>query len=72
MKEKDAIDQVVRLMTEQDSLNEQIKEILDEAKASELDHTSIKAVATAIVKNSVDKLQKKSENILSAIDTFRS
>ncbi len=72
MNQKEAISKVVRYLTEVDSIQEQIKDVLDAAKESELDPAIIKAVASAVVKANVDKLQTKSESILEAIEEYRS
>lgn len=71
MQEKEAINKVVRLLTEADSINEQVKEVLDEAKESGLNSTVIKAVASAIVKANTDSLKEKSEAIIKAINVYR-
>jgi uncharacterized protein (UPF0335 family) len=72
MQQKDAIAKLVRVYTEEQSLAEEAKEIKDEAKASGLDPAIISAVAKAIVKNKVDDLRSKSEEIISAIEISRS
>lgn len=72
MNQKDAIAKLVRIYTEEQSLVEQAKEIKDEAKESGLDPAIVSAVAKAIVKNKVDELKAKSDEILKAIDISRS
>lgn len=72
MTQNDAISKVVKLLIEIESINEQVKEILDEAKASGLDSAAIKSVASAVVKANVDKLKNKSELILNMIEEYRS
>lgn len=72
MNQKEAIAKLVRIYTEEQSLAEEAKEIKDEAKESGLDPAIISAVAKAIVKNKVDELKTKSDEILKAIDISRS
>jgi len=72
MNRKEAVAKVVQLMTEVDSINDEIREILDECKTNGHDPAIIKAVASSVVKASVDKLQNKSELILEAIQDIRS
>jgi uncharacterized protein (UPF0335 family) len=72
MNQKDAIAKLVRIYAEEQSLAELSKEIKDEAKESGLDPAIISAVAKAIVKNKVDELKVKSDEILKAIDISRS
>lgn len=72
MNQKEAIAKVVKFLIEIESINEQVKEILDEAKESGLDSTAIKSVASAVVKANVDKLKNKSELILNMIEEYRS
>jgi uncharacterized protein (UPF0335 family) len=72
MNEKEAIAKLVRIYTEEQSLAEEAKDIKDEAKESGLNVTAIVTVAKAIVKNKVDELKAKSDEILKAIDISRS
>ena len=72
MNAKQAIEKMVKILTEIDSLNEELKEIKDEAKASELNVAVLSAVAKAIVGNKVDELKTKSNDVLDAIEVARS
>lgn len=72
MNAKQAIEKMVKILTEIDSLNEDLKEIKDEAKASELNVAVLSAVAKAIVGNKVDELKTKSNDVLDAIEVARS
>jgi uncharacterized protein (UPF0335 family) len=72
MNQKEAIAKLVRIYTEEQSLAEEAKEIKDEAKESGLDPAIVSGVAKAIVKNKVDELKAKSDEILKAIDISRS
>ena len=72
MNAKEAIGKMVKILTEIDSLNEDLKEIKDEAKASELNVAVLSAVAKAIVGNKVDELKTKSNDVLDAIEVARS
>ena len=72
MNAKEAIGKMVKILTEIDSLNEDLKEIKDEAKASELNVAVLSAVAKAIVSNKVDELKTKSNDVLDAIEVARS
>jgi uncharacterized protein (UPF0335 family) len=72
MQSKEAIAKLVRLYTEEQSLAEDVKAVKDEAKDSGLDPSILSAVAKAIVKNKVDDLIAKSNEVLKAIDISRS
>jgi len=72
MNQKEAIASLVKLYTQEQSLAEEIKDIKDTAKESDLDPAIISAVAKAIVKNKVDDLKVKSDEILKAIEVSRS
>ena len=72
MQSKEAIAKLVRLYTEEQSLSEDNKAVKDEAKESGLDPAILSAVAKAIVKNKVDDLIAKSNEVLKAIDISRS
>jgi hypothetical protein len=72
MNQKEAIAKLVRLYTQEQSLAEEIKEVKDEAKESDLDASIISAVAKAIVKGKVDELKEKSDEIIKAIEVSRS
>jgi len=70
--QKDYIAQLVKHFTHIDSISEQVKEIKDSIKEAGFDPTILTAVAKAIVKDEVDKLNEKSEDILAAITLARS
>jgi uncharacterized protein (UPF0335 family) len=72
MNQKEAIEKLVRIYIEEQSLAEEAKDIKDEAKESGLDPAILSAVAKAIVKGKVDELKAKSDEILKAIDISRS
>lgn len=72
MNQKEAIAKLVRIYTEEQSLAEEVKEIKDSAKEAGLDASIISAVAKAIVKDKVDELKEKSDEILKAIEVARS
>ena len=72
MNQKEAIAALVRVYTQEQSLAEEAKEIKDAAKESGLDASIVSAVAKAIVKNKVDELKEKSDEILKAIQESRS
>ena len=62
------IKELVNVLTQIDSLNEQVGIIKDEIKEKGLDASSLVTVAKAIVKNKVDDLREKSEKVLKAIE----
>lgn len=70
--QKDFIAKLVKLYTEEDSLKEVIKEVKDDIKAAEFDPAILSAVAKAIVKNDVDSLLAKSNDIIDAVELARS
>lgn len=72
MQAKEAIAKFVKILTEIDSLNEDLKSIKDEAKESGLNVAVLTAVAKAIVGNKVDELKEKSNETLDAIELARS
>jgi uncharacterized protein (UPF0335 family) len=72
MNQKETIAALVRVYTQEQSLAEEAKEIKDSAKEAGLDAGIISAVAKAIVKNKVDELKEKSDEILKAIEVARS
>lgn len=72
MNQKETIAALVRVYTQEQSLAEEAKEIKDSAKEAGLDASIISAVAKAIVKNKVDELKEKSDEILKAIEVARS
>jgi len=72
MQAKEAIAKFVKILTEIDSLNEDLKSIKDEAKESGLNVAVLTAVSKAIVGNKVDELKEKSNETLDAIELARS
>ena len=72
MQAKEAIAKFVKILTEIDSLNEDLKSIKDEVKESGLNVAVLTAVAKAIVNNKVDDLKEKSNETLDAIELSRS
>ena len=70
--QKDFIAKLVRLLTEVDSIKESIKEVKDAIKKAEFDPAILTAVAAAIVKNDVDALLTKSNDIIDAVELARS
>ena len=72
MQAKEAIAKMVKVMTQIDSLNEDLKSIKDEAKDSGLAVAIIAAVAKSIVGNKVDELKDKSNETLEMIAVARS
>lgn len=72
MQPKEFISKAVKLLIEIDSIDEQLKELKQEAKGSDLDVTTLTAVAKAIAFNKTDELASKSEAILEAIELSRS
>lgn len=72
MQAKEFINQAVKILTQVDSLNEELKYLKDDAKESGLDVASLVAVAKAVVSNKIDELLEKSEKTLEAIEIARS
>jgi|DEB19_MinimDraft_2_1074335.scaffolds.fasta_scaffold216641_1 hypothetical protein len=72
MQAKEAIAKMVKVMTQIDSLNEDLKGIKDEAKESGLAVAIIAAVAKSIVGNKVEELKDKSNETLEMIAVARS
>ena len=72
MQPKEAIARFVSVMTEIETLNEDLKAIKEEAKESGLNVAVLAAVAKAIVTNKVDELKEKSADMIDAIDLSRS
>lgn len=72
MQAKQAIAKFVKILTEIESLNEDLKSIKDEVKESGLNVAVLTAVAKAVVNNKVDELKEKSNETLDAIELSRS
>lgn len=70
--QKETIAKLVKLFTEQQSLNEDIKQVKDDAKASGLDPAVLSTVAKAIVNDRVSELKEKSELMIEAVNVSRS
>jgi uncharacterized coiled-coil DUF342 family protein len=72
MQAREYIGKAVKILTEIDSLNEQLKDLKAEAKESELDVMALTAAAKAIVSGKTDELIEKSEAIIEAVNLARS
>ena len=72
MQAKEFIAQAVKLLTEIDSLNEQLKDLKSDAKESELDVTALTAAAKAIVQAKCDEVIEKNTAVIDAINLARS
>ena len=70
--QKDFIAELVKHFTHIDSIGEEVKEIKDSIKEAGFDPAILTAVAKAIVKNGVDDLLAKSEDIITAVELARS
>lgn len=72
MNQKEGIEKLVKLLTQQESIDEDIKSIKDELKESGHNPAILVAVAKAIVKNKVDDLLDKANGTIQAVDVARS
>ena len=72
MQAKEVIAKLSKLYTQQQSLDEDIKSVKEEAKESGLDAAVLAKVAKAVVYNKVDDLKEVSELILDTIEVARS
>lgn len=72
MSQKEIIAKLVRQYIQIQSIEEEIKEIKAEAKASGLNASIVSSVAKAIANNKVDELNDKSEQTIEAINESRS
>lgn len=72
MDAKEYIAKAVKLFVELDSINEQLKELKGDAKASELDVPVLTAVAKAMAGSKLDELNSKSHAMIEAIEVARS
>lgn len=72
MDAKQFIAAAVKILVEIDSLKEQLKELKDECRGSELDVATLTVVATAVANGKITELSEKSEKILDAIEVSRS
>jgi uncharacterized protein (UPF0335 family) len=68
MNKKEAVAKLVRLYTEQQSLDEQIKDIKTEAKESGLNVAILATVAKALASGKATELKEKSTDIVDTID----
>ena len=69
---KENISKLVRLFTEQQSLDEQIKEVKEQIKASGQNPAVAASVAKHIVNGKVSELQEKAEATVELIEVSRS
>lgn len=67
MSQKEIIAKLVRQYIQIQSIEEEVKEIKAQAKASGLNASIISQVAKAIASNKVEELKEKSEEVLDAI-----
>ena len=72
MQAKEFIAKAVKLLTEIDSLNEQLKDLKTDAKESELDVAALTAAAKAIVQAKCDEVIEKNTAVIDAINLARS
>lgn len=72
MDAKQFIAAAVKILVEIDSLKEQLKELKEEGRSSELDVATLTVVATAVANGKITELSEKSEKILDAIEVSRS
>ena len=61
------IEKIIPLLQNIEDLNSDVKSILDDAKEQGYDPASIKKVATAIIKDKIDELEEKTEDLLAII-----
>jgi uncharacterized protein (UPF0335 family) len=72
MSQKEIIAKLVRQYIQIQSIEEEIKEIKAQAKASGLNASIVSSVAKAIANNKVEELKQKSEETMEAILEARS
>ena len=70
--QKEFIAQLVKHFTHIESINEEVKDIKDSIKEAGFDQAILSAVAKAIVKNDVESLLAKSNDIIDAVELARS
>lgn len=70
--QKEFIAQLVKHFTHIESINEEVKEIKDSIKEAGFDQAILSAVAKAIVKDAVNDLLTKSNDIIDAVELARS
>lgn len=68
MNKKDAVGKLVKLFMQQQSIDEQVKEVKDEAKSSGLNPAILTAVAKSIVSGKASELKEKSEEIIDTLE----
>lgn len=72
MQVREAVSKMVNLLVQIESLNEELKEIKEEAKESGLNPSVLIAVAKATVAGKLEELEDKSESTLKAIAESKS
>lgn len=72
MEIKDKFNELVKLYTEQQSVEEQVKELKEELKEAGHNAAIIASVAKAYAANKTDALQEKSQEVLDIINVVRS
>lgn len=70
--QKDFIAKLVKHFTHIESINEEVKDIKDSIKEAGFDPAILSAVAKAIVKDAVNDLLTKSNDIIDAVELARS
>lgn len=70
--QKEFIAQLVKHFTHIESITEEVKEIKDSIKEAGFDPAILSAVAKAIVKDAVNDLLTKSNDIIGAVELARS
>lgn len=60
----DYVEKIIPLLQNIEDLNSDVKLVLDEAKEMGYDPASIKKVATAILKDKIEELESKTEDLL--------
>lgn len=70
--QKEFIAQLVKHFTHIESINEEVKDIKDSIKEAGFDPAILSAVAKAIVKDAVNDLLTKSNDIIDAVELARS
>lgn len=69
--EKETIAALVKLYAEEESISEEVKQIKSDAKEAGFNPSILSAVAKSIVKNNVDSLIEKSEDIIRVVEVSR-
>lgn len=71
MEIKEAVNQLVRLFNEQQSIDEQVKDIKASLKDTSYNPSLIIAVAKSLASNKTEDLKEKSQDILDIISAVR-